>query len=399
MSLYAYRAIDAQGLTHSGLLDAANLVDLELHLKNSGLDLIDAHANAVRIRRKKIKAADLITLFFNLELLSRSGVPLLSCLEDLRDTMHEIALRAILAELVESIQNGKTLSQAMQSHPEAFDLTIVSLTHAGEISGRVAEVFAHISTTLKWQDEMRSHTKMLLMYPALVGSVVLAVIAFLLMYLVPQLVIFIVNMGQEIPLQTRILLWISAFFVHYWAGLLGLPVVVILLAKGLLHRYPELREPLDYYQLKVWIVGDILRKLILARFANTFALMYRSGISVLDCLANSGGLVNNRAIARSLQAVSNEIEAGYNLTDSFAKTAMFPPLVIRMLKVGETTGALDEALLNISYFYEREARASLQKMQMLIEPAMTLILGALLGWVMLAVLSPIYDLIGKLQLS
>ncbi len=398
MTLYAYRAIDAEGHARKGLQDAANLVDLESHLKRMGLDLIDAHSDRVRRKRTKILASDLITLFFNLEQLTRSGVPLLTCLEDLRDTMHEPRLRTILAEMIESIQNGKTLSQAMQSHPDAFDATLVSLTHAGEISGRISEVFAHITTTLKWQDEMRSHTKMLLMYPALVGCVVCAVIAFLLMYLVPQLVLFIQNMGQEIPVQTRVLLWVSAFFVQYWAILLGLPVGVGVLAAWLLHRYPELYEPLDDYKLRLWMVGDILRKLILARFANTFALMYRSGISVLDCLANSEGLVNNRAIARSLQAVAREIEAGHNLTESFAKTGMFPPLVIRMLSVGETTGALDEALLNISYFYERDARAALQKMQMLIEPVMTLVLGALLGWVMLSVLSPIYELIGKLKL-
>lgn len=398
MTLYAYRAIDAQGHARKGLQDATNLVDLESHLKRIGLDLIDAHSGRVRRKRTAIPASDLITLFFNLEQLTRSGVPLLTCLEDLRDTMHEPHLRTILAEMIESIQNGKTLSQSMQSHPDAFDATLVSLTHAGEISGRISEVFAHITTTLKWQDEMRSHTKMLLMYPALVGSVVLAVMAFLLMYLVPQLVVFIQNMGQEIPLQTRILLWVSAFFVQYWAILLGLPVCLALISTWLLYRYPELHEPLDDYKLRLWIVGDILRKLILARFANTFALMYRSGISVLDCLTNSEGLVNNRAIARSLQAVAHEIEAGHNLTDSFAKTGMFPPLVIRMLRVGETTGALDEALLNISYFYERDAKAALAKMQMLIEPVMTLVLGALLGWVMLSVLSPIYELIGKLKL-
>lgn len=398
MTLYAYRAIDAQGKARKGLQDAANLVDLESHLKRMGLDLIDAHSDRVRRKRTAIPAPDLITLFFNLEQLTRSGVPLLTCLEDLRDTMHEPHLRTILAEIIASIQNGKTLSQSMQSHPEAFDATLVSLTHAGEISGRIDEVFAHITTTLKWQDEMRSHTKMLLMYPALVGSVVIAVIAFLLMYLVPQLVVFIQNMGQEIPMQTRVLLWVSAVFVQYWAILLGVLVGAFVLVAWLLHRYPELHETLDDYKLRLWIVGDILRKLILARFANTFALMYRSGISVLDCLANSEGLVNNHAIARSLQAVAREIEAGHNLTDSFAKTNMFPPLVIRMLSVGETTGALDEALLNISYFYERDAKAALQKMQMLIEPAMTLILGALLGWVMLSVLAPIYELIGKLKL-
>jgi type IV pilus assembly protein PilC len=126
--------------------------------------------------------------------------------------------------------------------------------------------------------------------------------------------------------------------------------------------------------------------------------MYGSGITILDCIANSRDLANNQVIARSLQAVMHEIESGKNLTQSFQNTGIFPPLVVRMLKVGEATGQLDNALLNVSYFYDRDVKDSIKRVQVLIEPAMTIILGALLGWVMLAVLSPIYDLMSKIKL-
>jgi type IV pilus assembly protein PilC len=125
--------------------------------------------------------------------------------------------------------------------------------------------------------------------------------------------------------------------------------------------------------------------------------MYGSGISILDCIANSRDVVNNLAVARSLNEVTQQIESGKNLTQSFQDTGMFPPLVIRMLKVGEATGSLDKALLNVSYFYDRDVKESIKKVQILIEPTMTIILGALLGWVMLSVLSPIYDIIGKVK--
>ncbi len=399
MALYSYRAIDEHGKPHRGLQDAANQVDLEMRLKRSGLDLIDAKIDSGGAgMRGKIKRPELITFFFNLEQLTRAGVPLLECLGDLRDTMNDPRFREIIANLVESIEGGKKLSEAMAQHPDAFDKIYVSLTYAGEASGRLQEVFEHITESIKWQDEMASNTKTILMYPAFVGTAVVAITFFLMIYLVPQLVSFIVGMGQTIPIQTRILIATSKFFVNYWYVLIALPFVLVIGGKLLVTASPEMRLKFDGFKLKMWVIGPILRKIILARFANTFAMMYGSGISILDCIANSRDVVNNRAVANSLDAVMREIESGKNLTQSFQNTGMFPPLVVRMLKVGEATGSLDKALLNVSYFYDRDVKSSIKKVQVLIEPTMTIVLGALLGWVMLSVLSPIYDLIGKMKI-
>jgi len=399
MTLYSYRAIDDQGRPSKGLQDAANVIDLELRLKRGGLDLIDAKADERKssLRRSKIKRPELITFFFNLEQLTSAGVPLLESLADLRDTMNDLRFREIIASLVESIQGGKKLSQAMADHPDAFDKIFVSLAHAGEESGRLPEIFKHITDSLKWQDEMASHTKTIMIYPAFVGTIVVAITFFLMIYLVPQLLGFIRGMGQEIPIQPRMLLATSAFFVSYWYALISLPVVLPIVAKLIIASSPEMRFKFDQFKLDMWVTGPILRKIILARFANTFAIMYGSGISILACISNSRDVVNNLAVARSLEEVTREIESGKNLTQSFQQTGMFPPLVIRMLKVGEATGSLDKALLNVSYFYDRDVKDSIQKVQVMIEPTMTLILGALLGWVMLSVLSPIYDIIGKVK--
>jgi len=400
MALYSYKAIDSTGKTAKGLQDAANLIDLEMRLKRSGLDLIKAREQeeTVSFGSGKIKRPDLITFFFNLEQLVRAGVPLLECLADLRDSMEEATFREIIASLVESIENGKKLSQAMAEHPNAFDKITVSLTRAGEDSGRLVDVFKHLTESLKWQDEMASQTRNMMIYPAFVGAVVLAITFFLMIYLVPQLVGFIKGMGQDIPIQTRMLLATSAFFVNYWYALVLTPFVLFGAYKIALISNPGLQYHLDNLKLHMWPTGPILRKIILARFANTFAMMYSSGISILDCIANSRDLVNNQVIAKSLQNVMQEIESGKNLTQSFQQTGIFPPLVVRMLKVGEATGQLDQALLNVSYFYDRDVKDSIKKVQVMIEPTMTIILGALLGWVMLSVLSPIYDIISKVQM-
>jgi type IV pilus assembly protein PilC len=399
MALYSYRAMDDRGKTHKGLQDAANQVDLEMRLKRSGLDLIDAKTDTGKtgMGRSKIKRVELITFFFNLDQLSGAGVPLLESLADLRDTMNDQHFREIIANLIESIEGGKKLSEAMALHPEAFDKIFISLTNAGEASGRLPEVFQHITDSLKWQDEMSSHTKTILLLPAIVGTVVAGVTFFLMIYLVPQLVSFIKSMGQEIPIQTRVLLATSSFFVNYWYILIALPIALPIAGKLILTYSAGMRFKFDKLKLDVWVIGPILRKIILARFANTFAMMYGSGISILDCIANSRDVVNNRAVAKSLEDVTREIESGKNLTQSFQQTGMFPPLVIRMLKVGEATGSLDKALLNVSYFYDRDVKSSIKKVQVMIEPAMTIVLGTLLGWVMLSVLSPIYDLIGKVK--
>jgi type IV pilus assembly protein PilC len=401
MALYSYRAINERGKTTKGIQDAANVVDLELRLKRGGLDLIDAREDRSKTvsRRNRIKRSELITFFFNLEQLTRAGVPLLESLADLRDTMTDMRFREIIANMVETIEGGKKLSQAMEQHPEAFSKIFVSLVHAGEESGseRLPEVFLHITEALKWQDEMASHTKTIMIYPAFVGTVVVAITFFLMIYLVPQLVGFIQSTGEEIPFQTQVLLATSAFFVDYWYVLIALPIALPVAARLIVASSPEMQFRWDSLKLNLWLVGPILRKIILARFANTFAIMYGSGISVLNCIANSRDVVGNRAIANSLDDVTREIESGKNLTQSFQQTGMFPPLVIRMLKVGESTGSLDKALLNVSYFYDRDVKDAINKIQAMIEPTMTIILGALLGWVMLSVLAPIYDLIGKVQ--
>lgn len=400
MALYSYKAIDSVGKTAKGLQDAGNLIDLEMRLKRSGLDLISAkeEADSIAFGSSKIKRTDLITFFFNLEQLVRAGVPLLECLGDLRDSMEEPTFREIIASLVESIESGKKLSQAMAEHPNAFDKITVSLTHAGEDSGRLVEVFAHLTESLKWQDEMASQTKSMMIYPAFVGTVVLAITFFLMIYLVPQLVGFIKGMGQDIPIQTRMLLATSSFFVNYWYVVLLTPPVLFGAYKVVLIGNPGLQYHVDNLKLHIWPTGPILRKIILARFANTFAMMYSSGITILDCIANARDLANNQVISKSLQNVMQEIEAGKNLTQSFQQSGIFPPLVVRMLKVGEATGQLDQALLNVSYFYDRDVKESIKRVQALIEPTMTIILGALLGWVMLSVLSPIYDLISKVKI-
>jgi type IV pilus assembly protein PilC len=234
-------------------------------------------------------------------------------------------------------------------------------------------------------------------YPAFVGSIVLAATFFLMVYLVPQLKMFVKNMGQVLPMQTKILFFVSDLMVAYWYLLLLLPTVAALAVRFLLHSNPLARLRFDAIKLRVPVLGNILRKIVLSRFANTFALLYSSGIPILESIRTTQDVVGNLVIRQGLERVEQLIGEGQNVTAAFHSTGFFPPLVIRMLRVGENTGALDDALLNVSYFYNRDVRESVQKMQQLIEPLLTVVMGGLLGWIMLSVLGPVYDVISKIK--
>jgi type IV pilus assembly protein PilC len=400
MPLYTYKAIDTNGKAVMGRVDAGNVFDLEQRLARMGLDLVTGAPTAQKSRLiggSKVPRQELINFCFHLEQLAGAGVPIVEGLIDLRESTENLRFREVVGGLVETIEGGKSLSQALADYPEVFSKVMTSLIRSGEQTGKLPEVLASLAETLKWEDELASQTKKILMYPAFVGSAVLLVTFFLMIYLVPQMVGFIRNMGQDLPLQTRILIHVSNFFVGYWWAVIAAPFVLWFGIRTAAKANPAVAYALDDLKLRIPVVGPVLRKIILSRFASSFAMMYRSGITVLDAIRSSEEIVGNRPLENALRSAGQQIAEGKGMTMAFTDVGLFPPLVIRMLRIGENTGALDKALLNVSYFYNREVRESIGKVQALIEPVMTVVLGAILGWVMLAVLGPVYDTISKMK--
>ena len=398
MALYAYKAMNPAGRTVMGRLDAINPIDLEMRLKRMGLDFINGDpVKQGMMNYGKISRPELINFCFHLEQLARAGVSLVESLADLRDSLENPRFREIIAGMVESIEGGKTLSQALAEHPKTFDEVMVSLIRAGEETGALPEVLNNLLESLKWQDELAAHTKKLVMYPAFLGTVVVAITLFMMIYLVPKMAGFIRNMGQELPMQTKILIATSEFFVNYWYVVLGTPIILAAVVAFLVHTSKAARYRFDDVKLRLPYIGDILRKIILSRFASVFAMMYSSGITILDSIKATEGVVGNLVMQEGLEKVGELISEGQNVTTAFQTAGMFPPLVLRMLRVGENTGQLDKALTNVSYFYNRDVRESIEKVQTMIEPVMTVTIGLILGWIMMAVLGPIYDIITKMK--
>lgn len=398
MPQYKYSAIDKEGKPFKGRIQAANELELEHRLAVQGQDLI----NCLEVKtsyyfwsKNKLTRREILNLLFQLEQLTKSGVPLLDSLRDLRDSVPPGHYNAILAGLVEQIEGGKTFSAALAEFPNDFDKVFVALIAVGEETGELPKILKDMGETLRWIDELIAAAVKIIIYPAIVLTVVLAVTAFLMIYLVPKLIPFIKEMGGEVPAHTLLLIAVSDFCINYWWLIISLPFALIFLIKNAANKDPKFRFALDQFKLKLPIFGAISLKIKLARFASYMALLYSSGITVLRALEICKGLVGNVVLADAIDSVSKTIAEGKGISESFSRISIFPPLVVRMVRIGENTGQLDEALMNVSYYYNREVKEAIDKIEPAISPILTVVMGVMLGWIMLSVLGPVWDAVTK----
>ncbi len=397
MALFAYRAVDAEGRVSTGNLDASNAIDLELRLRRLGLDLLtfEGVKRSTAARTRNVTRTELITFCFHLSQLLKAGVNIIEALTDLRDTVENAGFRQVIASVLEDIEGGLKLSEAMANHSYCFDNVFVALVRAGEQSGQMTEVLDELTENLKGQDEISSQAKRAMVYPAIVTVVIFAVIMVLMTVLVPQLAATFKTLVPKLPRETEVLIAISNFFVRWWYLILGVPIAAIVFGLIFGKTNEKAQRAIDGAMLRIPVLGEIRQKIILARFSTYFAMLYKAGISVLDCIQICEKIVGNRVMEEGLQRVGRSISEGQGITAAFTATKLFPPLVLRMLKVGESTGGLDVALLNVSYFYNRQVRESIARMQQLLGPATTVFLGILIAGILYAVFLPIYDVIGK----
>ena len=399
MALFAYRAVDADGHISTGNLDAANGIDLEMRLRRLGLDLVtfEGVKRSTAARTRQVSRQELITFCFHLSQLLKAGVNIIEALTDLRDTVDNAGFRQVLASILEDVGGGLKLSEAMANHSYCFDNVFVALVRAGEESGQMTEVLDELSENLKWQDEISSQAQKAMVYPTLVFVVIIAVIFVLMTVLVPQLASTFKSLVPKLPRETEVLVFISNIFVRWWYLLLGVPIALVTGAFVFARTNEKAQRLIDELGLKLPILGEVRQKIILARFSTYFALLYKAGISVLDCIQICEKIVGNRIMEEGLQRVGRSISEGQGISQAFVATKLFPPLVLRMLRVGESTGALDTALLNVSYFYNRQVRDSISRMQTLLGPATTVVLGFLIMAILYSIFLPIYDVISKIK--
>ncbi|MEW5882306.1 MAG: type II secretion system F family protein [Pseudomonadota bacterium] len=401
MTQFEYRAVGADGRVFSGRMAALNEADLDARLARLGLHTVRARVTAQRRswrrRQERVPARDRLDLFVQLHTLLKAGVPLLEALADIGESAGSDAMRRVVALIVQRIESGAMLGDALAEQPAVFDPQIVALMRAGETSGTLTAVLARIVESLKWREELVAKVRKAVAYPAFVAVVVFCAVAFLLIYLVPQLVQFLRTMGEALPLQTRLLIAASEVFVGYWYLIVTLPVAAVVALLGAARRSAAVRRRVDRALLAAPVLGDVLKNLDLARFLATLGLMYRSGIPLIDALRQAQTALVNSVLRDAVGRTGEMIERGAALAEAFAATGLMPATLLRMLRVGERSGELDAALDHATQFFARDADETIARLQTKIEPALTLILGLILAWVMVAVLGPVYETVGRIR--
>lgn len=399
MALYSYMAFNTLGRRIRGSVHADNAVDLEARLKDINLDLIDFHEQKGKSARLggRVKLKDIIVLCMHLEQLDRAGVPVHDAIADVRDSTDSPKLRDTMTGVYEAVRNGKVFSQALAAYPLTFDSVFVGLVAAGERTGNLSDSFMHLAEHLKWTAEIRSKVKKAVRYPLAVLMLLTLVIAVLMIAVVPKLVNFIMSQGFSLPLHTRALIAVSYAFENYWYLIIGTPIILFVIIKILLRLSEDFAYKMDGLMLKLPILGPTILKINMARFTHFFAVMFNSGVDILDSLEAARGVVGNRVLKESIELVKTSVVEGNSLTSSLRMSNQFPNLVIRMFKIGEDSGNMTEALENVNFFYNREVNDAVESMTGFIQPALTVVMGLLIFWIIAAVFGPLYESFSKIK--
>ena len=401
MPTYQYSAVNQTGTVVRGKIDAKNAQDLERRLGRLGLSIISGdevkRLVAGGLFQRKISRDELAQFCFYVERLVSGGVPLLEGLSDVRDSVSNPTLRNTIGLLISDIEQGVTLSQAMKQYPKIFDEIFVALVEAGEQSGELDTVLRNIGENIRWQADIVKRMRKVFSYPIFALVVMMGATYGLMILVVPKMTTLLKTLGQELPPYTLALIATSEFLQEYLVQM----IVVIMLLVAALKMSTTVIPGLDYYfdkmKLRMPIVGPVVEKLLMSRFANIFGMIYASGISVIDGLKISKGSMGNKFMARGLDGVIHNITEGSTLTNAFRESGLFPPLVLRMIRLGETTGGVDQAMQQIKSYYDRDANEAIEAAQAAIGPIMMVFIAGLMVWVIVAVYSPLYDLISSIK--
>lgn len=400
MQNYRYTGINRFGKRVNGVMPAANAKDLNQRLLKKNINLISSKKqsnNFLSFTKTKVTRKDIISITFQFEQLLKAGVPLMEIIEDLRDSYEGDAVKEMLAGIHDAMQGGSTFSDALREYEKVFGNVYISLVSVGESTGKLDQILADLAGMLKWEDELISKAKKVMIYPAIVATVVIGVVILMMVFVVPELLGFIKSMGGELGFATIALIATSEFISEYLLELFVVPIAIFMAIKWWRSKSENFKIKSDEKLLKVSIIGPVIYKLKLARIANALAVMYGAGVSFTESLKMTSTVAGNTYLERNIDYAVNLIQEGMSINEAFEEAKVFPSMAIRMIKVGENSGQMDEALRNVSYFYDREAKEMIEKIEPTIEPILTVVMGFVVGWVMIAVLGPIYDTISKVQ--
>jgi len=392
---YVYRALDQKrNKIVKGTLQTFNEFALEQTLAESNMVLISFKERKKSILSSlgifdRITPKDLITFFIHLEQLEKAGVPLLDSLSDLKDFSENQKIKDISADIFESIKGGKLLSEAMEKYPKVFDEIMISLVRMGEKTGSLQIAFKNIYENIKWGAEIRRATIKAIRYPLFTLLVMFIVTGVMLKIVVPKVTGFILDQGIAIPVYTTALIKTSDFFQKYFlSGIIYITIIYILVK--ILSRNKIIKYQVDAIKLRIPILGNIMKKIEMSKFTKFFGVTFTSGIPVLECLTISGNVVKNTVLREEIERIKQQVSDGKSVSNAMSSSQYFPNMVLRMLKVGEESGNMGEAMNNIQYFYTTEINDTIEEIIGSLQPTIMFIMGGLMIWIVAGVFGPIY---------
>jgi len=400
--LFKYHAIDKDGHERDGTIEA-----LSKDVAISALQRRELIISAIESTEKKslleidipffggVKNRDVVILSRQIATLFEAQVSALRIFRLLATEVDSKRLAGILSTIADDLQGGSQISKALARHPKAFSDFYVNMVRAGEESGKLSETFGYLADYLDRSYEIGSKASNALIYPIFVIGIFFAVMALMLTLVIPKISAVLVDSGQAIPIYTKIVIGLSEFLVNY-----GIFVLIALSAGGIylwqLSKTESGKLLLDRVKLQVPYVGDLYKKLYLARIADNFSTMLLSGVSVIEALEITGSVVGNAAYTDILKQAAQDVKGGSSISDALGRHDEMPGIMVAMVKVGEETGELGKILTTLAKFYNREVSTAVDTLVGLIEPIMIVALGLGVGTLLAAVLLPIYNLAGSM---
>ena len=395
MSRYKYKAINEYGKCIKGSTFAENHEELEIILQSSKLNLISCSLDkGISFLGSNLSDKEMIVIFSHLEQFDRCGISIVDSIADLKESSDSMKIRNLMQEIHETLKNGSMISESFAKHPKTFKPIFIGLISTGEKTGNLHDAFSSILYHLKWSMDMKKKTVKAIRYPIFSLIVMLIVVGIMTTFVVPKVTDFLKSQHIELPATTTALMAFSEF-VQGNGLLMIIFVPILIITYKVLTIFPNIAVKIDQIKLYIPIFGKIMTKIDASRFCHFFAITFKSGLGVLECLDASKTVISNRAIKQSIDVAKHEVSNGHRLSESIAHTKYFPQLVVKMFDMGETSGNMEESLGNIRYFYDQEINDSIEKIVGMIQPSLTLIMGGMMAWITIAVFGPIYGSFGQ----
>jgi len=405
MPVYSFRGLDARGKTTSGMRDAESPRVLRRLLRKEGVFVTDVAEAAQRVVSGKglqrevdikgmfdhVRPQDVAVLTRQMATLTKAGIPLAETLTALVEQATSPKLRRTLADVRRKVNEGTSLADAMGGHPKVFTDLYVNMVRAGETAGNLDQVLARLAEFLDSQVKLRSKVQGAMVYPIVMALVGMAITGMLMVVVVPKITEIFDDMGKSLPWNTQLLIFVSRITGDWWW------LIIILSGLGYYafrrwKRSPRGKARWDRFTLRVWVVGPLLRMVAVGRFARTLGTLLSSGVPVLKALEIVKHLLENDVLIKAVEDARVAIREGESIASQLAKSGQFPPMVTRMIAVGERSGQLEGMLENVADAYEGEVELKIGRLTTLMEPLLILVMGGVVGFIVFSILMPILEM-------